>query len=87
MELFNDTIIWWVTVIEVPVITALFWLMWRTRENLNDFKLDVAKTYASHTDLRELETRLVEHLLRIEMKLDKTALKAAENAALKRPEY
>jgi len=46
------------------------------REALAAFKLEVAKTYASHTDLRSLETRLVEHLLRIEAKLDKTALKA-----------
>ncbi|MEZ5814999.1 MAG: hypothetical protein R3E13_09845 [Alphaproteobacteria bacterium] len=46
------------------------------RDALHAFKLEVAKTYASHTDLRALETRLVEHLLRIEAKLDKTALKA-----------
>lgn len=47
------------------------------RDALNAFKLEVAKTYASHTDLRELESRLVNHLLRIESKLDATALKAA----------
>ena len=47
------------------------------REALGAFKLEVAKTYASHTDLRDLETRLVSHLLRIESKLDATALKAA----------
>ncbi len=46
------------------------------RDALGAFKLEVAKTYAAHTDLRALETRLVEHLLRIEAKLDKTALKA-----------
>ncbi|MCB1531723.1 MAG: hypothetical protein KDJ35_02525 [Alphaproteobacteria bacterium] len=46
------------------------------REALNAFKLEVAKTYASHKDLRELEARLVGHLLRIESKLDATALKA-----------
>ncbi len=51
------------------------------REALNAFKLEVAKTYASHTDLRDLEGRLVGHLLRIEAKLDATALKAeAANA-------
>ncbi len=99
---------WWITAVEIPVISCLFWLIWRTREQsenaverlqsllnqrcsqlreaLGAFKLEVAKTYASHTDLRELETRLVEHLLRIEMKLDKTALKAAETAARKQPE-
>lgn len=46
------------------------------RDALHAFKLEVAKNYASHTDLRSLESRLVEHLLRIESKLDKTALKA-----------
>ena len=46
------------------------------RDALNAFKLEVAKHYASHSDLRALETRLVSHLLRIENKLDRTALKA-----------
>lgn len=46
------------------------------REALNAFKLEVAKTYASQTDLRDLEGRLTGHLLRIESKLDATALKA-----------
>jgi hypothetical protein len=46
------------------------------REALNAFKLEVAKTYASQNDLRDLEARLVSHLLRIESKLDVTALKA-----------
>lgn len=46
------------------------------REGLNAFKLEVAKNYASHNDLRALEARLVGHLLRIESKLDRTALKA-----------
>ncbi len=45
------------------------------REALHAFKLEVAKTYASQRDLRALEGRLVAHLLRIETKLDKTALK------------
>jgi hypothetical protein len=46
------------------------------RDALNAFKLEVAKTYASHNDLRQVESRIVEHLLRIEAKLDATALKA-----------
>lgn len=48
----------------------------RLRDALNGFKLEVAKTYASQGDMRELEKRLVAHLLRIEQKLDSTALKA-----------
>ncbi len=46
------------------------------REGLSAFKLEVAKGYASVSDMRELEGRLVGHLLRIESKLDTTALKA-----------
>ncbi len=46
------------------------------REALSAFKLEVAKNYASQKDLRGVENRLVEHLLRIESKLDTTALKA-----------
>lgn len=45
------------------------------RDALAAFKLEVAKSYASIADMRELETRLVAHLLRIEAKLDKTAMK------------
>lgn len=46
------------------------------RDALSGFKLEVAKNYASQNDLRELESRIVSHLLRIESKLDATALKA-----------
>ncbi|MCB1682187.1 MAG: hypothetical protein H6858_01820 [Rhodospirillales bacterium] len=90
--------VWWITVIDLPALAGLFWMIWRTREQseaaishlhqrldhrseqlreaLHAFKLEVAKTYASQGDLRALEKRLVEHLLRIEAKLDATALKA-----------
>ena len=88
---------WWVTVIQIPVLGGMFWLIWhirnesenaerhlrdlidtrhsQMREGLAAFKLEVAKTYASVTEMRELESRLVGHLLRIESKLDATALK------------
>lgn len=48
------------------------------RDALSAFKLEVAKTYAAQKDVRTLEDRIVGHLLRIEGKLDKTALKTAE---------
>ncbi len=88
---------WWVTVVDIPVMSTLFWLIWRTRreaedaidtlhdtldvrssqlrEALSAFKLEVAKSYASVGDMKDLETRIVAHLLRIESKLDHTALK------------
>ena len=45
------------------------------REGLSAFKLEVAKNYAAVNDLKDVEDRLVGHLLRIESKLDVTALK------------
>ena len=53
------------------------------REALAAFKLEVAKNYASITDMRELESRLVGHLLRIEAKLDTTAMKTEALGARK----
>lgn len=89
--------IWWITVVDLPALGTLFWMIWRTRkdheqtnhhlrdvidkrnsqmrEALAAFKLEVAKHYASSSDLKDLEKRLVGHLLRIESKLDVTALK------------
>jgi hypothetical protein len=72
---------WWVSVIGMPAVSALVWWVWRMqlqvaelRENffaaLSEFKLDVAKNYASNASLREVEGRLVAHLNRIEAKLD-----------------
>ena len=55
------------------------------REGLSGFKLEVAKSYASVGDLKDLENRIVSHLLRIESKLDQTALKTEALKAL-RPE-
>ncbi len=54
------------------------------RDALSAFKLEVAKSYASRKDLRSLESRIVEHLLRIEAKLDSTALKTARLGGLKK---
>ncbi|MGB0719258.1 MAG: hypothetical protein ACPGRX_02230 [Bdellovibrionales bacterium] len=103
MSIFSQDLLWWITVVDLPAMTALLGFIWRTRqrcenavddlqasldhrsdqlrEALAAFKLEVAKHYSSHKDLRTLETRLVEHLLRIEAKLESTALKAAALSA------
>lgn len=95
--MFESGLIWWITAVDLPVLSGLFWLILKTkneaeeavdllhetlevrssqlREALAAFKLEVAKTYASVTDMKDLETRIVAHLLRIESKLDRTALK------------
>jgi lipopolysaccharide biosynthesis regulator YciM len=95
--MFSNELVWWITVVDIPALSALFWLIWRTRreadeaidhlhdkmdkrssqfrESLSAFKLEVAKSYATAGDMKDLEGRIVSHLLRIEAKLDQTALK------------
>jgi hypothetical protein len=93
-EIFPVTIIWWISVVDIPLVTAAFVVFVKLRremesirastdrkliavkETLADFKLEVAQTYASLLDLKDVEGRLIAHLLRIESKLDQTALKA-----------
>ena len=48
------------------------------RESIADFKLDVAKSYASVASLNDVERRLVSHLQRIEAKLDRHIVREAE---------
>jgi hypothetical protein len=77
MELFG----WWIAVIELPILSALFWLIWNSRKEfenglmkinhaLAEHRIHVARTYAETRDLRIIENRLTAHLLRIEAKLD-----------------
>lgn len=77
IELFG----WWIAVIELPVLSALFWMIWNSRrefenglmkmqQTLADHRIEVARTYAETRDIRIIENRLTAHLLRIEAKLD-----------------
>lgn len=98
MNTILDTgLIWWITAVDLPALSTLFWLNLRNRkeaqdaadrlqdtldvrstqlrEALSSFKLEVAKSYASVVDMKDLEGRIVSHLVRIEGKLDQTALK------------
>lgn len=88
---FFETFGWWIAVIELPALSALFWMIWTGRkefddalqhikDDLSEHKIDVARSYAQVRDLRLLENRLTAHLLRIEAKLDVTALKAEKNS-------
>lgn len=87
---------WWISVIEIPVLSALFWMVWsvkreqekedyKIRDDLNHHKVEVAKSYAQTSDLRLLENRLTSHLLRIEAKLEITAMKTEKISTLKNP--
>ena len=88
---------WWISGIEIPLFSGLFWLFWKDRQDneatlwslqksfnfrantllqsFNDFRLEVTRDYAQSNDLKELEARLTAHLLRIQAKLETTALK------------
>lgn len=59
-------IFWWMQVIELPVMAALFLMILKTRDALAAYKLEVAHTYASLSYIAKLEG----HLIRIERKLD-----------------
>lgn len=78
--------LWWISVVELPALAGLFVMQQRlrrdvealgldTREALSDFKLEVARTYASLDHMKDVEVRLTEHLLRIEAKLDQAAVR------------
>lgn len=99
----DQDILWWISVVELPVLTGLFWLIWRTRQegerrladaeataraladdvraDLAAYKVEVAKTYASVAYLNSVEKRLIEHLLRIEGKLDRMPWRLVEGQA------
>jgi hypothetical protein len=44
----------------------------RTRDDLSEFKLEVARSYVPQSLIRDVDRRLSAHLLRIEAKLDAT---------------
>ena len=68
---------WWISVIEIPALAGLFALIWNLARELSVLEVETVRTYAPAAQVRELELRLTAHLLRIEAKLDSTALKAA----------
>lgn len=94
----TSDLMWWITAIEIPVLTGLFWIVFynarhsdqrydtlhklldarhsQLRESLAAYKLEVAKSYAAYSMLKDLEDRFGAQLERIESKLDRTALKA-----------
>ena len=86
---------WWITVIEAPIVAALFWMihglrkdkheridrgdqrdsdaLTRTRDELAQFKVEVARTYVPLSLIRDLDRRISDHLIRIEEKLEEVS--------------
>ena len=54
----------------------------RTREDLAQFKIEVARTYVPLSLIRDLDSRLSLHLMRIEEKLDEVSRAATTAAAV-----
>ncbi|HEY1097038.1 MAG TPA: hypothetical protein VGF14_07340 [Alphaproteobacteria bacterium] len=82
-DIIPATIIWWIVTVDIPLITGFLIMISRVRREadsaiasvrdaLVSYKLDVAQSYASITQMKDLESRLVAHLLRIETKLENT---------------
>jgi hypothetical protein len=73
---------WWITVIGAPIVGALFWLRLRDRddidnamralkEDLANYKLLVATGFASVSHLKDVESRIMANLEKIERKIDR----------------
>lgn len=73
---------WWIAVIGVPVVGALFWLRFHDREetdkelraikdDLANYKLIVATGFVSVASLKDVERRIMDHLEKIEKKIDR----------------
>lgn len=87
MNLIPDQLVWWIAAVDIPLITGFIISISRLRQTIDTqlgdlrdrftaYKLEVAQNYASINHVKDLESRLIAHLLRIETKLDNTALKA-----------
>ena len=73
---------WWITMIGIPIVGALFWLRFHDRDDIDtamralkddlaNYKLLVATGFASVSHLKEVETRIMAHLEKIEHKIDR----------------
>jgi len=73
---------WWITVIGVPLVGALFWLRFHDRETvdkalreikdeMSNYKLLVATSFVSVSSMKDLEERIMMHLEKIEKKIDR----------------
>jgi hypothetical protein len=85
-EIIPRTVLWWLVTVDMPIAAGVLVMISRMRREfeqtlqqintaIHDHKLEVARAYAPLNHVRDLEQRLVAHLLRIESKLDNTALK------------
>lgn len=86
-------VLWWIVAIDIPLLTSFISVFSRfrretdnhistLRDTLAHYKLEVAQSYASISQMKDLESRLVAHLLRIESKLEQTRTHALKTHAI-----
>ncbi|MBC8337133.1 MAG: hypothetical protein H8E39_00440 [Alphaproteobacteria bacterium] len=56
-------IIWWITAVELPALTGLFWLGWRNRRDADDAIIDARHEF--ETGLRHLREGLAAYKLEV----------------------
>ncbi len=71
----SSGVLWWITAIELPALAGLLALYMKLRDAVVAEKLEAMRVFSTVSSVREIEQRLTSHLLRIEAKLDTTALK------------
>ncbi|MFN0190949.1 MAG: hypothetical protein ACKVP5_03080 [Aestuariivirga sp.] len=75
-------LLWWITAIGIPVVGSLIWLRFHDREDMDktfralkddlaNYKLLVATNFVSVSYLKDVETRIMTHLEKIEHKIDR----------------
>lgn len=73
---------WWITAIGIPVVGSLIWLRFHDHEDMDktfralkddlaNYKLLVATNFVSVSYLKDVETRIMSHLEKIEQKIDR----------------
>lgn len=65
-----------ISYIWLPLIAAVAWAMKQSQKAITDlaaYKTEVAQDYASMKYLKDVETRIIKHLEKIEGKLDRYA--------------
>jgi len=73
---------WWIATIGIPLVGALFWLRFYDRDDVDkalrgirddlaNYKLLVATNFVSVAYLKEVETRIMAHLEKIDQKIDR----------------
>ncbi|MGB0683695.1 MAG: hypothetical protein ACPGOV_13355 [Magnetovibrionaceae bacterium] len=56
-------LIWWITVVEVPALAGLFWLIWRTRRDSDEERDELR--HRLDTGLTDLRENLAAHKLTV----------------------